>query len=676
MQAEIPTALPDVNAETHPYEVVQHLLDLTANFSLCAVPDRDRSGRAGLTPGHPEDFFGINGGYGLAVASDIRRFESVVRIPETGRTVWTDQRSGELAGRFHSRWLLGPSDLGWTPKVLPPPAIFDPWASQRFAMLDTEFDFGEGDGCKGYGIGRTYPVNLQGRPMLLAGGVGNLMQGMGRFHDHEGTFVLAGRIRELGFVGNISCRIVDNAGDLRTDREIPSLTAVQDPDPMATVLVFRGVKKDRTVRTTYGPPPGGDRVSLITPSQMRSVRYGFTSRGGRLRTGMQVGPVIAHMTAEVFFNLLAPPGTAAAPVPFTTRELYTFLDGKGQTVGTIRTGVVDGVSFDLKFPQAPKQKGVRFAGFGPIEGGTGVFEGVQGMLTVNSLIGIAPHALSLLHVLYLIDPQQRFRKGSSQNVPPPSATRQKDPFVALVKRLDEHSGQHRLWRAAFRRHSRSFGSAIADAYNRVLDIGDIPGRPIDPSRLQSIFASTVGPFDRTTFERYQGKAKGTFRTFELVSGRIVGSSDLYSVWDPKTIRQDGRYFKRITGSEHGFYPPNRLPDLGEARVDLLVNSYREDVGVTSWVSMYQHGRQERTSIAYKLPGRDEVLWIVKDISRDGRPIENDIFMASHEWKQVSEDRVAYPMVGIFFEVDMASGRIMIWGDQFWKALYVEEPSEH
>jgi len=71
--------------------------------------------------------------------------------------------------------------------------------------------------------------------------------------------------------------------------------------------------------------------------------------------------------------------------------------------------VIEGISFGLQFPGAPGQKGVRFAGFGPITGGDGPLQGARGLLTVNSLIGIAPHALSLMHALHLIDTEGRFR---------------------------------------------------------------------------------------------------------------------------------------------------------------------------------------------------------------------------------------------------------------------------
>jgi hypothetical protein len=226
------------------------------------------------------------------------------------------------------------------------------------------------------------------------------MEGAGKFKGLQGTYVLTGTITSgLGFLGNIICRVVDPDGKLRTEREIPSLRAIPDPDPEDTFIVLRGVKKDATVRTTYGPPPGDGKVSLITPAQMRSVQYNFTDRGLEgLRSEMKVGQVvISNYTATVFFDLLAPPGTANAPVPFTTHESYPFINGGGRAVGTITADIVEGVSFNLSFPAAPGQLGVRFAGFGPILGGTGPFTGVQGLLTVNSLIGISPHALSLMH---------------------------------------------------------------------------------------------------------------------------------------------------------------------------------------------------------------------------------------------------------------------------------------
>jgi hypothetical protein len=414
-QSQAP-ALPDVNAETYPYEVVQHMLDQTASVSFFAIPNPAHKEQATLTPGNPGDFFGINGGYGIDVESSLHRFESNLRPSDQRRTLDIDQAVGESVGGLQCRWIFGTDKMTWTPGHEPPVTIFDPWRAQRFAVTEARFNFGPLQGFQAYGVGRTFPQMINGKHTILAGAVGNITEGKGKFRRHEGTFVMAGTLTEnLGFRGSVTCRIVDPQDSLQSRREIYPLTAIPDPDPASVFLVMRGVKKDRTVKTTFGPPPGPDLVSLITPSQMRSVQLGFMNRGPSAPlAGMRVGQVIADMEADVAFNLLAPPGNAEHPVPFTTREVYKFLDASGAVTGTVLAGVVEGISFDLKFPGAPGQPGVRFAGFGPVTGGTGQFEGAQGILTVNSVIGIAPHALSLLHVLHLVDPQQKLRNRNNR----------------------------------------------------------------------------------------------------------------------------------------------------------------------------------------------------------------------------------------------------------------------
>jgi hypothetical protein len=411
-------ALPDVNFETYPFELVQHLLDQVAHLSMFALPDPAHAETASLTPDDPDDWFGLNGGYGLAIRSAVHRFDSTVQPATASGGPKVSQAVGEASGMLSCRWLFCPDDFGWSPGTYPPPTLFDPWRSQRFVMLDGGVTFSHSqDSFQGYGIGRTFPVTVHGRPTCLVGAVGNIMAGGGKFTALEGTYTLTGTITpDLGFLGNMTCRVVDPDGKLRVEREIPPLITRRDPVPEATFMVLRGVKKDATVHTTYGPPPGDNRVSLVTPGQMRSVRYSFTAteRDG-LRCNMQVGQVVVNeYSATVLFDLQAPPGTANAPVPFTTHETYPFANSDGRPVGTISADIIEGVSFGLRFPAAPRQPGVRFAGFGPIVGGTGVFTGIQGMLTVNSVIGISPHTLSLMHVLHIIDPDSKFRLGSNR----------------------------------------------------------------------------------------------------------------------------------------------------------------------------------------------------------------------------------------------------------------------
>ena len=372
---------------------------------MFAVPDSAFSREASLTP-QQSDYFGINGGYGIHFRSRLHGFDSIVR-PADSRV---EQVAAGNIGTLTCLCLFAPDDMPWAPGHDPDPRIYDPFRSRRFSLKNTLFDFGDEERCSGYGIGRTYPAIDAGRPVTMACGVGNITTGRGRFAGLEGTFVMTGLFTpDLGFRGNVMLRMVDPASRLRSDREVIPLSRECDPATGSSFYVLRGEKKDRTVRTTFGPPRGAE-MSLITPSEMRTVEFGC-HRHARLglRTGIRTGPVVTNMLATVYFNLLAPPGTASAPVPFTTQELYTFRGPDGRPVGTIEAGVQDGISFNLKLDGLKNQPGVRFSGFGPITGGSGRFEGARGILTVNSLIGISPHALSLVHVLHLLDPEGRFR---------------------------------------------------------------------------------------------------------------------------------------------------------------------------------------------------------------------------------------------------------------------------
>src|SRR5262245_51525123 len=166
------SSLPDVNAQINPYDMVQAMLDQTANFSMFAVPVAGYEEKATLTPGNPNDWFGLNGGYGLDLLSDLRRFEAIVDARSSG--VRASQEVGQATGKFHCLCLFTTSDFKWNTRQTPPPAIFDPWRSQHFVMQECELTFGEKHTCRFYGTGRTFPIMVGGRHVLLASGVANL----------------------------------------------------------------------------------------------------------------------------------------------------------------------------------------------------------------------------------------------------------------------------------------------------------------------------------------------------------------------------------------------------------------------------------------------------------------------------------------------------------------------
>src|SRR5262245_39765143 len=97
--------LPDVNAETYPYEVVQKLLDEVANFNLVAIPHPGHADTATLTPGNPDDFFGIDGGYGLDIRSTLHGFDAPAQPSSAAARVTVAQTVGESVGIVRCRWL-------------------------------------------------------------------------------------------------------------------------------------------------------------------------------------------------------------------------------------------------------------------------------------------------------------------------------------------------------------------------------------------------------------------------------------------------------------------------------------------------------------------------------------------------------------------------------------------
>lgn len=396
-------ALPDINAETYPFELVQHLLDQAAHFNLFSEPGGASGGEV-LDPGS-------GGVTGVRVRETLRRFE--VRVEAPGRAEGLRARNlvGEAAGTFEHRWMLIPGDFQAAPGKEPPPTAFDASRSQRFAMLDGICRFGDGrDGFRGFGTGTTWPA-AGGR--VLAAAVGNVMEGFGKLAGLGGTYTYCGTLDPgRGFTGNLLLRVMDPRGELHADGGLPPLEATADPEPGITWLVLRGQKRDRNQRTEYRFGPGGAVVGLDVEQDLRLFDVDFSDRArGGLRSTRSVGPVAGRMTARIAFNFLDPgaPGTAAAPIPFQSYNEYTIFDRDGREIGGFAADGSEGRTFNMEVPGAPGQRGLRFGGFGPILDGRGWFEGISGLMTDNSVVGIAPHALATLYVLRIEDPEGRYR---------------------------------------------------------------------------------------------------------------------------------------------------------------------------------------------------------------------------------------------------------------------------
>lgn len=673
--AHRPPHLPDVNAGRYSFEVVQALLEASAYLDLLSVPG----------PGEP--IAGATGEtVGWRITEHLHRFSSQVETPSATHPLRARERVGERLAAFTHRWLLAPDPFRALPGVEPPATPFDPTRPQRVVLLDSVCRFADvADRFDGFGTGRTFPTVGGGAGEVGFAAVGTWIGGDGRWrHLPFTTYTHCGSLDPAGaFRGSLTVRAMDPDERLDRHRELPPWRERPIPETDVSYVLLHGRKPGPRARTRLRFDAAGRPIGLEVFQDLTAFEVDAAIRPGGLACRSSVGRVVGTMRSEIDFDLLHPgaPGTAESPIPFGAVNHFTLFDLHGEPLGGFVGDGSEGRTFRIDFPGAPGQQGLRFGGFGQLRDGYGRFAGISGLMTDNSAVGLSPHVTSTLYMLRIDDPAGRFRRalggeeGRAPAVAPGGGSRpapgRRPPFEPLRERkrhfLDTFAG----WRERFRRCAGAFAGPIAEAFAAVRTTGELEGLPIDPATLAASFEAGAGRFHEPTFERYRGRANAVFRTYDRASGREAAAFELFSVWDERSGRDGEWLHKEITGSPRGYVPPAEVPVGGAPDVELLVNSFHPRVGTTSWVVMEQ-GRRARASIAYRLPRDHEVLWIVEEVTVDGRPIEDGRFMASHEWKERRDGRTVFPMIGIFFRVDWERCRVEVDGDVYWKALYRKE----
>jgi hypothetical protein len=438
MSSAAPAALPDINAETYPFEMVQYLLDQAAHLNFFSIPRQ--TGSAAIV--------GAGGVIGVRITESLHRF-SIVMQPPSASGLRAQNMVGERLARFEHRWMFLPDNYGALPGVDPPATRLDPSRSQRFVMLDSVCRFdNDKDGFRGFGTGQTFPISLDGNPELQVGAVGNIVEGFGRFRGLEGTYSYCGKLLpDAGFQGSMLCRVVDPEGVLRTEADLPDLKQIPLPEPDTTYLTFRGQKKNRTQKTQYTFDANGDVNGLQLDPQIRLFYFDCAIDGrGELRSTSSIGPVVGSMPAYIFFNVLNPgaPGTGDAPIAFHDYDEYIFSGGGGsigsfgfdggggQILNLTPEAGGGGQAFNLQLKGAPGQKALRFGGFGPVVNGKGQLGWLRGLTAHNSVVGIAPHALSTAFIARIYDPAGRLRGRDPGRRPDATVT-------------DERGGRHNVY---------------------------------------------------------------------------------------------------------------------------------------------------------------------------------------------------------------------------------------
>jgi hypothetical protein len=403
-----PPSAPGPGARTLSAEVVQDLVDRAGHFNMFSMPAPSLSEPAILASGQ------ANGIIGMRIHEVLHRFAIITQPPTAQMPLRARNIVGEPAGTFTHRWLMMPDDFVAAPGREPPPTPLDPARAQRFVMLDSTCTFGDGqDGFRGFGTGQTLPTTVNGQPQLLATAVGTILEGFGKFEGHaEGTYVYCGTLApQRGFMGNVLLRVMDRQDTFYTEYALPPLDARPDPEPEIVYMLFRGqaIPED-PVTPNLGPE--GRPIGLTVEQGIRLLDLDFKASGHRgVQSTARVGQSIGRITAHVTFNPAAPGGTATDPIPFTSYDEFVFVDREGRRIGTFTANSSEGRVFNT---QLAGQPGIRFGGTGQILSGTGPFEGMQGLMTDNSVVVFTPHVSASVYLLRIHDPQGKFRTTSTR----------------------------------------------------------------------------------------------------------------------------------------------------------------------------------------------------------------------------------------------------------------------
>jgi hypothetical protein len=398
-----PTFPPGVNPETYKVEEVERLLKSAAYFPIFNSDNPNMPNEPVLLiPGISFLMTAVN------VNEELHRFRVVESEPSAEGCLSASNVVGEPVANVHIRWTPIPENFEAAPGRYPPTTILNPFVSQRFTMLNGQLTFKDArrSGFRAFGAGRTFPVSEGGENRLRIGAVIEILEGLGEFEGLTGAFVINGYIQPpMRLALNLLVRVMDPRGRLRAEGQIAPPRPVPDPDPNATFMFFLG-ETDPTRPVQLNVSPDGRILGSRVFERLRLAHLDFDLSSGAPRSRTVEGPVVGDVAATLHFDPLAP--TPVSPIQ-TTGGVFTFRDQRGCPLGTLFSNMVEGRAMRTELEGAPMPV-YRFAGFGPLLGGTGCFSGADGMMSMNSAISVFPRTLSNLYVFRFYDPQGRFRE--------------------------------------------------------------------------------------------------------------------------------------------------------------------------------------------------------------------------------------------------------------------------
>lgn len=248
----------------------------------------------------------------------------------------------------------------------------------------------------------------------------------------------------------------------------------------------------------------------------------------------------------------------------------------------------------------------------------------------------------------------------------------------LIRRLESNQPLLMAWRRDIAGCSDELSSAIAARFNAWTYHGEY-GKPlVDAVQLKKVLEKVVpGPLRRDPFAYFAGRAQGVNHFYSLATGGQVRQFTNFTHWDRSVRRRDGSWIQYITVSETEYFSPEATPPAAHHKLDLIVNRYQPETGVTSWAALRRFVRVDSAFIYYEI-APERALWISKVIPDEGAPSDR-IFNISFEWwTQTGPRRRRYSMLAMNFDLDFGQCRFAVAGDTCNEIRYREHVhfSEH
>lgn len=246
--------------------------------------------------------------------------------------------------------------------------------------------------------------------------------------------------------------------------------------------------------------------------------------------------------------------------------------------------------------------------------------------------------------------------------PPPPSGGKPEPWDALEKRLKANAVRLKYLRQGFQLCADRLAEGVAGAYTRFRDLGEFKAIEVDEQRLAEAFRRGLkSDFDPAGLESFPAKWRGTNRHYDAQGKEIpADAATWHMTWEKGTFHE-GEYVQRVVGSKERNLTSDALPDLKERKVDLALNVYRKDIGITGWLTMWVESRNELALISYELsPGT--FLWIGQVLKENLEPeMGEKLFWMFLEW--IDADRKHYYMYGLLFNIDFEECTAMAIEDQ-------------